>query len=160
MPAAKPSSAPTRGPPTMPATTARSNMTSGPAPNTRSRSRTVSSTIRNSSKTKGTLARALFISLCLSSRQRALRFPDEHLHEIEAGEIDERVDRHVVLQRSPRHRCRAHPAHRDVAREHAALEPARDDDLAAHHLGADVDEVDWQRLASSVPARHADVARR
>src|SRR5436305_5337789 len=155
MPAANPNRAPTRGPPTMPAITASSSMMSGPAPNTRRRSSTVSSTTRNSSRINGTLARAVFMGL----RQRALRLPDEHLHEVETREVDEGIDRHLVLQGSRRHGGRPHLAYGDVGREHAALQATGDGDFTAGHLGAHVHKIDRQWLMRAVAARHAHVAR-
>src|SRR3954453_4041779 len=140
MPAPNPNRAPTRGPPPIPATTANNSMMSGPAPNTRRRSRTVSSTTRKSNTTNGTLARALFIWPC--SRGIALRLPDEHLHEVETDEIDEGVDGHFLLQRPRRHLGGAPLAHGNVRREPASLQTAGDNPLPACHFGADVDEVD------------------
>src|SRR4051794_29998398 len=152
MPAANPNSAPARGPPTMPAMIASSSMMSGPAPNTRRRSSTVSSTTRNSSRTSGTFARTLFMS-----GRVALRLPEQDLDEVEPGEVDEGVDRHILRQRAGLHLGRPHLAHRDAGREDAALQTAGDDDLVPRHLGADVDEVDGQRLACAIAARDTNV---
>src|SRR4051812_15288568 len=103
--------APTRGPPTMPATTASSSMPSGVTPKMWRRSSTVRCTMRNSIRTRGTLARGI------GRLRLPVRLPEEHLHVVEAGQVDDRVDRDLMLQRAGTHSGGAHGPHWHARRE-------------------------------------------
>src|SRR5437763_17183822 len=138
MPEAKPSRAPSLGPPTMPATTARSSITSGAALSMRILSSTDRCSTRNRSNTRGTLARGKFTGSLLG-------LPEEDLDVVESWDVDDRIDGDLLLQGGRRSGGGAHPAHGNARREHAALQPARDEHLARGDLGPEVDEVHRER---------------
>src|SRR5215211_3217036 len=71
----------------------------------------------------------------------------QHLHVVEAREVDQRLDEDVLLEVTACVRDLAHGADGDGGRERAVLLARRVDDLTLGHFGLGIDEVGAHRVA-------------
>ena len=165
IPAAKPSTAPRTGPPTSPPATANRSITSGAAPPIRStgnRARCKASADRNSNGTRNrgsavTVSRVGGQAWPGRRRRRSgrgrtqggRRLPDEDADELEAVEVDDRLDRHLLLQLAGGDLGPPDPPDRDLGREQAPLQAAGDDRLPLRHLGLHADQAERQQVAAT-----------